>query len=218
MYVAGFLFPVQPPVSGQAEGRGDALALGIDPGVGVQPAAGFEQAAGVLQQVLMERRVEEHQVEGARSLVSQVAHGIAEDQLGGAALERVEVVAQGRHRFAVGIQGQPFAGAARQRLEEQRAAAGEGIEHPCAFDIGCQPVEQGLADPVRGRSQAGPVGKDETPAAPFATDDPQLSLAAVAAGAFAVGLLINAPERRWVAGPAWRWVAAGVSAARSGRR
>src|SRR5690606_21291673 len=67
-------------------------------------------------------------------------------------------------------------------FEEQGAAAGEQVQHPRARHVGGQPVEQGLAHPVRRRAQAGAVGEAEATAAPVAGDDAQLAGAAVGSG------------------------------------
>ncbi len=174
---------MQSPVAGQAEAGGRRFAFGVDPGVRGQPTLAFEQLAGRLQQVPVERRVEKDQVEGRRRLAVQIAQGVALQQLAVAAVEGVQVLAQAGDGVGVHVQRQGHAGATRQRLQIERAAAGERVEHPRARKVGRQPVEQGFADPVRRRPQAFGIGEAEAARAPFAADDAQLALAAMGAGA-----------------------------------
>ena len=176
------LLAVQPPVGRQAERRGGGFAFRVDPGVGRQPAALFQQLAGRHQQVLVERRIEEHQVIRLRRLLGQVAQRIGLLHLAVAALQGLQVAAQGGHRGGVQVQRQGLTGATRQGFEKQRAAAGERVEDPGARHIGGNPVEQGFAHPVRGRAQAGAVGEAETTAAPVTGDDAQLARAAMCLG------------------------------------
>ena len=61
--------------------------------------------------------------------------------------------------------------AARQRLDAQRAAAGEQVQHPHAGDVRRQPVEQRLAHAVRRGPQARRIRKGQLPAAQAAADD-----------------------------------------------
>ena len=60
-----------------------------------------------------------------------------------------------------------------QRLEPQRATAGEQVQATASFDHGREPVEEGFADPVRCRPYAGLPWKPDPAPAPFAPDDPQ---------------------------------------------
>ena len=61
--------------------------------------------------------------------------------------------------------------AARQRFEPEGPAAGKQVQAALAGQLELQPVEQGLADPVRGRAQRAGLREMQLPPAPFATDD-----------------------------------------------
>ncbi len=69
--------------------------------------------------------------------------------------QRRDVLPQQRARLGAVIDEQRKGGAARERLEPERAGAGKEIEHACAADgiaIGVnENVEQCLAQPVGGR-------------------------------------------------------------------
>src|SRR5690606_34282824 len=73
---------------------------------------------------------------------------------------------------AVALHQHRAGGATRQRLQSQCAAAGEQVQHPRTGQRRHQPVEQGLADAIGGRAQAGDVGHRQPRAAPAAADDP----------------------------------------------
>ena len=62
-------------------------------------------------------------------------------------------------------------GAARERLEAERAAAGEEIEHPGARERVGQDAHPGLPHPVGGGTDPGVPRDDEPPAAELAGDD-----------------------------------------------
>ncbi|MNE42558.1 hypothetical protein D3C80_1366880 [compost metagenome] len=184
IHLAGFLLAVQAPVAGQLQGRWRGFALGVDPGVLGQPLTLFKQGAGGGQQALVERRIEEHQVEGQLRLALQVALGVGLDHLAAWATQGFQVLPQAGDGRRVAVQSHGLARATGQRFEVQRAATGVGVEHFCPFDVRGEPVEQGLADPVRGRPQARRVREAEAPAAPFAGNDAQLALAVVRLGRF----------------------------------
>ena len=80
---------------------------------------------------------------------------IAAVDLGHAAkAERLDIVAQQRARFGAVVDEQRELRAARDRLDAERAGAGEQIEHARIFDrivIGVnEDVEHRLAQPIRG--------------------------------------------------------------------
>ena len=62
-------------------------------------------------------------------------------------------------------------GAAGERLEGQRATAGEQVQAARAHDHRLQPVEQRLANAIRRRAQAGLVGHRNASATPASADD-----------------------------------------------
>ncbi|MNH29551.1 hypothetical protein D3C79_897890 [compost metagenome] len=134
----------------------------------------FEQLANGGQQVLVERRVEEHQVVGHRWLGLQIAQGVGGLDLAGGATQRTQMLLEAGHRKAAGVQCLAHGGATGQGFEKQRAAAGERIEHLGARDVGGEPVEQGFPHPVRRRAQARSVREAQLATAPFAANDAQL--------------------------------------------
>ena len=79
------------------------------------------------------------------------------------------------HRHVAGIQRLGLGRATGQRLQEQRTAAGERVQHLGAADVRCEPVEQGFTHTVRRRAQAHHVGEAQLAAAPFAANDAQLA-------------------------------------------
>ncbi len=106
---------MQAPVAWQGKGRGRGFAFGIDPGVVGQPLAFFEQRADTRQQVLVERRVEEHQIEGGGRLGFQVAQGVGGLYLADGAAQRPQVLAQVGHGNVAGIQCLAHGGATGSR-------------------------------------------------------------------------------------------------------
>src|SRR5690606_25097231 len=65
-HLAGLLFPMQAPVCRVGQAFRGGFAFGVDEGAWRQPAVGFQGGTGGDEQVLVERRVEENQVEGRR--------------------------------------------------------------------------------------------------------------------------------------------------------
>ncbi len=67
--------------------------------------------------------------------------------------------------------GQTLLRSSRQRLQDQSSGTGERIEHRRAGQDGHEPIEQGLAKPVRARTQPGHGRHGQTQAAQAPTDD-----------------------------------------------
>ena len=86
------------------------------------------------------------------------------------AQRRFRVRERGDQR-AVPVHGDGESGAARDRLERQRAGPGEKVEASFARQVLPQPVEQGLANTIGGRPQALGGREAELPPAPEAADD-----------------------------------------------
>ena len=73
--------------------------------------------------------------------------------------------------------------AARERLEAERARAGEQVEHARAVDAVAQDREQRLAHAVGGRARGVAGRRLQAPSAPRAGDDPHPERAASSFGA-----------------------------------
>ena len=87
-----------------------------------------------------------------------------------------------RQRFADGPGGRRIgldelhcSSAPRQCFEPKGPAPGEEVQATPAGQFELQPVEQGFADPVRGRAQRFRLREMQLPSAPFAADDPDFA-------------------------------------------
>ena len=166
---------MQAPATWQAERGGRGLALSVDPGIRCQPLAFFQQGADGRQQVLVERWVEEHYVVFSRRLGFQVAQRVGRLYLAGGATQRTQVLLEAGHRHVAGVQRLALSRATGQRLQEQRTAASERVQHLGPANVRREPVEQGFAHAVWRRAQAHDVGEAQLAAAPFTANDAQLA-------------------------------------------
>ena len=85
-------------------------------------------------------------------------------------------IARAEHRIA--LDEDDLAGTPRERLEPERATAREQVQATRAGQFELQPVEHGLADPVRSRPQTCRWWEMQLATAPFATDDSYFETAA----------------------------------------
>src|SRR3954449_10904075 len=88
------------------------------------------------------------------------------------AAERPEVGLHGRHRGRRGVDEGDLGGAARERLEAERARSREQVEHARALDRAAQDRKHRLAHAIRRGADRGAARGGEAPAAPAAGDDP----------------------------------------------
>jgi len=169
-------FPVQPPIDGHLGRRIMHGGLHID-----KTAGGHQLGSGQLHtdrgnQVLTEGRVDKNDIEGAGRILQEGQgshHMAASPRTGPERLHMVFDLAQGWRRAINEI---TTGGATGQGLEAQRAAAGEKIEAAGAMNRGRQPVEQGFAHSIGGRSQSlGGRERQFTPA-PLPPNDAQGTL------------------------------------------
>ncbi len=134
----------------------------------------FEQSANGRQQILIERRVEKHQIERRGRLGFQIAQGVGSLYLAGGAAQGAQMFLDAGYRNVAGIQCLAHCCATGQSLEKQRAATGKWVEHLGPGDIRREPVEQGFTDSVRRWTQAWRIREAQLSAAPFTADDAQL--------------------------------------------
>ena len=90
----------------------------------------------------------------------------------GLAADRLEVGPHRRHGGRRGVHERRLRGAARERLEPERARPREEVEHPRVLHAIAQDREQRLAHAVRRRARSVALRGGEAPAAPAAGDDP----------------------------------------------
>ena len=135
-----------------------------------------------LGEALAVGRIEEHERERLeRMRGAELGRVAAEDAGDAAEPERRDVLADERARLGAVVDEQREGGAARERLEPERAGAGEQVEHARAGDriaIGMdEDVEQRLAQPVGGRPDRLRFRRGErAPAQPSADDAHQRPL------------------------------------------
>ena len=115
---------------------------------GIQPASVAQRLERGLGKAAAVGRVEEGDVVGvARRHEAELARVAPEDAGGAAEAQRLDVGADQGTRFRAVVDEQREARAARQRLERERAGAGEEIDDAQALDAAMavlEDVEQGL--------------------------------------------------------------------------
>ena len=127
-------------------------------------------------------RVEEHEVGRGGVTAAEPGRVAADDPGPVVGRQQADVAAQERQRPRSAVDEGRLRRAARQRLEPERAGAGEEVEHDpllgrrraAVVAVG-QQVEEALAHPVRGRTQlrgrvAGAERRQHQPAVPAAYD------------------------------------------------
>jgi hypothetical protein len=149
---------VQP--TGSSGRARDRRRLQVDEGAGREPAVALEPATGFRQHGGVEGRIEENQVELLPRGV-EVASGVRADHLSAVTSEVAQPLEQVPRHGRLDVHEHDVRGAARQRLEPQRAAAREQVEAPAADHPLLEPVEQRLAHSVRRRPDARDCGKPQ---------------------------------------------------------
>lgn len=178
---------VQPIQPRRRRDLGAQFPFDVDQGSRPQnPVVPGERAERFLHEAAAERRVEKHDVVRGVRVADEPArvgfddaHGFraeAGDFVFDLAADPAVVLDQGRRPRA-----------ARDRLEAEDAAAGEQVEARCAFDVRCEPVEQGFAHAVRRGADAGQIEKFEIAALPPSADDAQLGARFGTSGCGAAG-------------------------------
>src|SRR5262249_26341961 len=122
---------------------------------------------------LLVGRVDEHEIvapAGGGLVVERGEYVLAEDAGAGQA-ELLEVAVDRPAGVAVVVDEEGAGRAARERLEAERARAGEQVEHRGAVDRADQ-VERGLADAVARRARVRAGRREDAGAAAAAGDDP----------------------------------------------
>lgn len=175
-YLTRYFLAEQPPVGGHSGHRLPRRSLHVD-----QSALGYhcrcsQAGAYRIDQGSAEGRVDEHDLVAVAGALQEPRrrHAVA---IGPRfRLQYAQVLFDLAQRCSRGIHEVAAGGAAGQRLETQRAAAGKQVQAAGTVDRRCQPVEQGFAHPVRSRSQALGGGKAESASAPLPADDAQGAL------------------------------------------
>ena len=138
-----------------------------------QPAARLQLGNARGKRPLRKRRIQEYQTEGLRRARQELCGAAAlELHAGGIGAPLAQHVAQGSDRPGVGVDKHAVRGAARQRLEAERAGTCVQVEAAPPAGLALQPVEQGLAHPVAGRADL-TWRKLPAPPTPAAGDDAQ---------------------------------------------
>src|SRR5580658_1461550 len=141
---------------------------------GRQPTACFQGCRDRSQQTRRKRGIQKYHIENFW-FAGQKAQGVRDMDLrrrGPLAAPQRQGLLKFARRFCGVFHEHSASSAARQRLESQRAAAGEEIEAVRVGDRGTEPVEKGLAHSVRSRPYRA-FGKAPGATAPGAADDPQ---------------------------------------------
>ncbi len=138
-----------------------------------QPLLALEQLGRRAQQVGRERWIEEHDVEELCGTAKKLqCIDLLDARADGGPLGQPQAqLTRGR---PVALDEAHLGGAARQRFQAQRAAAGEQIEAARCRDTAAQPVEQGLANAIRGRADLRRRREAKSPPPPGPPDDAQL--------------------------------------------
>ncbi len=87
------------------------------------------------------------------------------------ALEVLQGLREMPRRAGIDLDENDTAGATRQSLQPERAAAGVQVQAPAAGNVHLQPVEQCLADPVRSRANRLHRREVDPAAAPRSAND-----------------------------------------------
>src|SRR5207249_5721533 len=119
--------------------------------------------------VVVVGRIGEHEVVRGAIGRKRAERVLAED--GRVQLQLVEVRVDRAARLAVGVDERRARGAARERLESERARAGEEVEYARLVD-GADQVEGRLADEVRRRPRRQPLWRGDPVALLVTGDDP----------------------------------------------
>lgn len=147
----------------------------VDMGVRCEPAAILQLFTACLQKRMKTiGRVEKYHVERLRRAL-QIVQRIGLHGQCSMGVQNLDIFAELGDGPRILIDHHRLRRTARQRLETQRAAAGEQIQAAAAGNDVAQPVEQCLAHPVGSGAQALDAGEGELSAAPLSTDDAQLA-------------------------------------------
>src|SRR6266568_1295814 len=158
--------------------RGEAMfrLLDHDQRAGLEPSALARGEKRRFAKSLAVRRVGEHERERRQRMRATELGRVAPKDPGHAAeAQRLDIAANERAGFRAIVDEQREACAARERLEPERAGAGEEVEHArvrhrVAMSMD-QDVEQALAQPVGGRADRGGFRARQVPPAQSAADD-----------------------------------------------
>lgn len=144
-------------------------ALDVDGCVRTNPPSS-QAREDVRQDVRAERRVQEDDVERSGRPFEK-ALGIAHDDFRVRRFEAIERCLQVLRDPRLAIDEGDRSGAARKRLQAERAAAGEEIQTLRTDDRVLQPIEKRFADAIRRRTNRGDRGKIDATASPASADD-----------------------------------------------
>ena len=186
-----------------ARGHGRRLLGGtfdVDPGGATQPAAALQPRGAPLEHTGGEWRIEEDDIERLRRR-GEKRFGIGGEHAPVEPALRVELrqaLLDRAGRLPLALDEGHVRGAARERLEPERAAAGEQIQTSRARHEGREPVEQCLAHPIGRGADGGRSRKAQAPPAPCAADDaqhPRSTAAPVRVGRIAHALSFERADR-----------------------
>jgi len=163
-------------LDGTAGKREPIEASDDDPAVGSEKPRGRFEHAGRDRTDVVVGWVAQHEIEragcGAEALQEPSDRFRPDSILPRARAQRIGVLPDDGRRRAMLLDEQHLGGAARQRLQAERAGARAEVGDRRAHDPIGQPGEERLADAVRGRPSAGATGRAETPSTPLPANDP----------------------------------------------
>ena len=165
-HLAGLLSAHYLPRGRQLEGVGRDLGFQIDESAGAQPGSLVEAFAHLAEVVAAEGRIEKYDVEG-RGFAVQPAARIRMHDLDLLGAELSCLSSHTVHGVIVSFHHHDLCGAARCRLEAERAASGVQVEAAGIFDGAGEPIEQRFSDTVGGGSQAFDIRYPQNAAAPL---------------------------------------------------
>lgn len=166
-------FTMQAPVRRQCR-RYTVRTFDIDPRIWRQPASLFEASRDVLPQIATEWRVEKNQIVSL-GRVRKPSHSIGIDYMHLVELEPIERRSKHLTQATITFDKHTFHCPARSCFDTERASPREQIQAARALDNRRQPVEQGFAYAIAGRTNARKIGHVNTAAAQAAADNTQLS-------------------------------------------
>ena len=117
-----------------------------------------------------ERRIQKHQVPGLVALI-QKPLGARVGNPGPGRAKRRCVVLERKRGFAVAFDKHAAIGAAGQRFEAKRAAAGIQVSTAGTVNLGDQPVEKCFTHPAQSGSEPRRCRETELPSLPQTTDN-----------------------------------------------
>jgi hypothetical protein len=130
-------------------------------------SAGLQQSTQFTGPVVVEWRVEEHDIVGENGVALQEVECILLQHPGSRGVQGRRIFAENGSRCCGPLHEVDGFRTPRQRFEAQGSAAGKQVETMCPANVRREPVEQCFAYALRCRPQPGGVGNRQQTTAPF---------------------------------------------------